>query len=33
MRVVTLEEHFTVPPLVKKYISREAITRRGFGPR
>jgi predicted TIM-barrel fold metal-dependent hydrolase len=33
MRVVTLEEHFTVPPLVKKYISREAIARRGFGSR
>jgi predicted TIM-barrel fold metal-dependent hydrolase len=32
MRVVTLEEHFTVPSLVKR-ISREAIARRGFGPR
>ena len=33
MRVVTLEEHFTVPSLVQRYISREAIARRGFGPR
>ena len=32
MRVVTLEEHFTVPSLVRR-ISREAIARRGFGPR
>jgi uncharacterized protein len=33
MRVVTLEEHFTVPSLVARYISREAIARRGFAPR
>jgi uncharacterized protein len=33
MRVVTLEEHFTVPALVKKHISRDAIARRGFGQR
>ena len=33
MRVVTLEEHFTVPALVARYVSREAITRRGFAPR
>src|SRR4029079_12741506 len=33
MRVVTLEEHFTAPPLVQRYISRETIARRGFGPR
>ena len=33
MRVVTLEEHFTVPSLVKRSISREAIAKRGFGPR
>jgi len=33
MRVVTLEEHFTVPSLVARYIPREAITRRGFAAR
>lgn len=32
MRVVTLEEHFTVPALVKR-IDPEAIRRRGFRPR
>ena len=32
MRVVTLEEHFTVPALAKR-ISREAVSKRGFGPR
>jgi hypothetical protein len=32
MRVVALEEHFTVPHLVKR-IDREAISRRGFRPR
>lgn len=32
MRVVTLEEHFTVPSLVRR-ISPEAIARRGFVPR
>ena len=33
MRVVTLEEHFTVPSLVARYVSREAITRRGYAAR
>jgi predicted TIM-barrel fold metal-dependent hydrolase len=33
MRTVTLEEHFTVPSLVTRYIPREVIARRGFGPR
>ena len=33
MRVVALEEHFTVPDLVKKYIKPEAIAARGFKPR
>jgi predicted TIM-barrel fold metal-dependent hydrolase len=33
MRVVTLEEHFTVPALVHKHVSREAIAKRGFGQR
>src|SRR5436305_9101045 len=32
MRVVALEEHFSVPALVSR-IDREAITRRGFRPR
>src|SRR3977135_2814689 len=32
MRVVTLEEHYTVPSLVRR-ISPEAIARRGFVPR
>ena len=32
MRVVALEEHFSVPSLAKR-ISPEAIARRGFGPR
>jgi len=32
MRVVALEEHFTVPSLVRR-ISPEAIARRGFAPR
>ena len=32
MRVVTLEEHFIVPAVVKK-IDPEAIKRRGFKPR
>ncbi len=32
MRVVALEEHFTVPALVKR-IDREAVSRRGFRPR
>ena len=32
MRVVTLEEHFTVPSLVRR-ISPEAIARRGFAAR
>ena len=30
MRVVALEEHFTVPDLVKKYVKPEAIAARGF---
>lgn len=33
MRVVALEEHFTVPALVQKYIKPEAIAARGFRPR
>ena len=33
MRVVALEEHFTVPELVKKYINPDAISARGFKPR
>jgi predicted TIM-barrel fold metal-dependent hydrolase len=33
MRVVTLEEHFSVPSLVARYVSREAIARRGYGGR
>jgi predicted TIM-barrel fold metal-dependent hydrolase len=33
MRTVALEEHFTVPSLVARYLSREVIARRGFGPR
>jgi len=33
MRTVTLEEHFTVPSLVARYVSREAITRRGYAAR
>ena len=32
MRVVALEEHFTVPHLAKR-IDREAVSRRGFRPR
>src|SRR5262249_40760182 len=32
MRVVALEEHFTVPALVKR-IDRETVHRRGFRPR
>jgi uncharacterized protein len=32
MRVVTLEEHFTVPAVAGR-ISREAVAKRGFGPR
>ena len=32
MRVVALEEHFTVPALVGR-IDRDAISRRGFRPR
>src|SRR6476619_5886116 len=32
MRVVTLEDHYTVPSLVRR-ISPEAIARRGFVPR
>ena len=32
MRVVTLEEHFTVPAVVQK-IDKAAIARRGFKPR
>ena len=32
MRVVALEEHFTVPALVKR-INPDAISRRGFRPR
>ncbi len=32
MRTVALEEHFTVPDLVRR-IDRAAITRRGFRPR
>jgi predicted TIM-barrel fold metal-dependent hydrolase len=32
MRVVALEEHFTVPALVRR-ISAESISRRGFSPR
>jgi uncharacterized protein len=32
MRVVALEEHFTVPALVRR-IDRDAISRRGFRPR
>src|SRR6516165_3354093 len=33
MRTVTLEEHFTVPSLVARYLTREVIARRGFGSR
>jgi predicted TIM-barrel fold metal-dependent hydrolase len=33
MRTVTLEEHFTVPSLVARYINRDVIARRGFGSR
>ena len=33
MRVVALEEHFTVPDLVKKYVNPDAISARGFKPR
>ena len=33
MRVVALEEHFTVPDLVKKRINPDAIAARGFKPR
>ena len=32
MRTVALEEHFTVPSLVRR-ISADAISRRGFGKR
>ena len=33
MRVVALEEHFTAPDLVKKYVNPDAISARGFKPR
>ena len=29
MRVVALEEHFTVPAVVAKYMKPEAVARRG----
>ena len=32
MRIVAIEEHFTVPSVVRR-IDRDAISRRGFRPR
>jgi len=29
MRVVALEEHFTVPALASKYVKPEAVAKRG----